>query len=138
MTRIIDRLFGVEGKRVLVTGGSRGIGEMIANGFVEAGARVYITSRKADACEETAAALGKEGFCRAIPADVSSTEGIDALRAALEEAEPALDVLVNNAGATWGAPLEEYPEAGWDKTFATNVKGVFFLTQRLLPMLRRA
>jgi NAD(P)-dependent dehydrogenase (short-subunit alcohol dehydrogenase family) len=138
MTRIIDRLFGVEGKRVLVTGGSRGIGEMIARGFVEAGARVYITSRKADACEATAAALSKDGFCRAIPADVSSVEGVDALRVALEEAEPSLDVLVNNAGATWGAPLEEYPEAGWDKTFATNVKGVFFLTQRLLPMLRRA
>src|SRR5438552_3481638 len=128
MTAIIDRLFGVEGKRVLVTGGSRGIGEMIARGFVEAGARVYITSRKADACEQTAAELSKDGFCRAVPADVASTAGIDGLVAALEEAEPSLDVLVNNAGATWGAPLEEYPESGWDKTFDTNVKAVFILT----------
>ncbi len=130
-------LFSVSGKVVLVTGGSRGIGEMIAAGFLANGAKVYISSRKADACAATAERLSAEygGECIAIPADVSGLEGVDALARALSERETRLDVLVNNAGATWGAPIDEFPEIGWDKVMDTNVKGVFFLTQRLLPLL---
>jgi NAD(P)-dependent dehydrogenase (short-subunit alcohol dehydrogenase family) len=131
-------LFTLEGKTALVTGGSRGIGLMIARGYVRAGARVYISSRKADVCEEVAAELSKEGECIALPADLSGMEGIESLSGALTEREDALHVLVNNAGAAWGAPLEEYPESGWDKVMDLNVKGPFFLTVRLLPLLRVA
>ncbi|GAA3811003.1 SDR family oxidoreductase [Sphaerisporangium flaviroseum] len=125
-------LFSVEGKTVVVTGGSRGIGRMIAAGFVAAGATVYISSRKAADVEKTAAELG----CVAVPADLSTPEGIDTLVSAVAEREDRLDVLVNNAGATWGAPLEEYPEHAFDKLWGINVKGVFYLTQRFLPLLR--
>jgi NAD(P)-dependent dehydrogenase (short-subunit alcohol dehydrogenase family) len=130
-------LFSVSGKVVLVTGGSRGIGEMIASGFLANGAKVYISSRKADVCVATAARLAEEygGECIAIPADVSDMDGIDALAREVSERESHLDVLVNNAGASWGAPIDEFPEAGWDKVMDINVKGVFFLTQRLLPLL---
>ena len=130
-------LFSVQGKVVLVTGGSRGIGEMIAAGFLANGAKVYISSRKADVCDATAARLSEEygGECISLPADVSDMAGIEALAAAVAEREPQLDVLVNNAGASWGAPIDEFPEAGWDKVMDTNVKGVFFLTQKLLPLL---
>ena len=130
-------LFSVSGKVVLVTGGSRGIGEMIAAGFLANGAKVYISSRKRDACDATAARLADEygGECISIPADVSDLDGIDALVAQLSERESHLDVLVNNAGASWGAPIDEFPEVGWDKVMDINVKGVFFLTQRLLPLL---
>ena len=133
----VKDLFGVEGKVVLVTGGSRGLGEMIAAGFLANGATVYISSRKADVCDATAARLADEysGTCVSIPADVADLDGIDALVASLREHESRLDVLVNNAGAGWGASIDEFPEAGWDKVFDTNVKGVFFLTQRLLPLL---
>ena len=136
----IDELFSVRGKVVLVTGGSRGIGEMIAAGFLANGAKVYISSRKADACDATAARLVEQfgGECVSIPADVTSLEGIDTLAAALGEREERLDVLVNNAGVSWGAPIETFPEIGWDKVMDTNVKGVFFLVQRLLPMLEAA
>jgi NAD(P)-dependent dehydrogenase (short-subunit alcohol dehydrogenase family) len=125
-------LFSVEGKTVVVTGGSRGIGKMIASGFVAAGATVYISSRKAAEVEKTAAELG----CVAVPADLSTPEGIERLVSAVAEREERLDVLVNNAGATWGAPLEEYPEHAFDKLWGINVKGVFYLTQRFLPLLR--
>ncbi|WP_248960367.1 SDR family oxidoreductase [Sphaerisporangium perillae] len=125
-------LFSVDGKTVVVTGGSRGIGKMIASGFVTAGATVYISARKAAEAEKTAAELG----CVAVPADLSTPEGIEALVGAVSEREGRLDVLVNNAGATWGAPLEEYPEHAFDKLWGINVKGVFFLTQRFLPLLR--
>ena len=130
-------LFSVSGKVVLVTGGSRGIGEMIAAGFLANGAKVYISSRKADVCAATAARLSQEygGECIAIPADLSGLEGIDALTAELTSRESHLDVLVNNAGASWGAPIDEFPEVGWDKVMDTNVKGVFFVTQRMLPLL---
>jgi NAD(P)-dependent dehydrogenase (short-subunit alcohol dehydrogenase family) len=130
-------LFSVEGKHVLVTGGSRGIGEMIAGGFLANGATVYISSRKADVCDATAARLAETfgGECVSLPADVSALDGVDALAAALAERTDHLDVLVNNAGASWGAPLDEFPELGWDKVMDTNVKGVFFLTQRLLGLL---
>jgi NAD(P)-dependent dehydrogenase (short-subunit alcohol dehydrogenase family) len=132
-----EELFSVRGKVVLVTGGSRGIGEMIAAGFLANGAKVYISSRKADVCDATAARLARTygGECTSIPADVAGLDGIDALATALAAREPRLDVLVNNAGATWGASIDEFPEQGWDKVMDTNVKGVFFLTQRLLPQL---
>ncbi|GAA5199562.1 SDR family oxidoreductase [Rugosimonospora acidiphila] len=119
---------------MLVTGGTRGIGLMIARGFVEAGAKVWISSRKADACAEVAGSLG----CQAIPADLSTPEGIAGLAEELTAQVPSLDVLVNNAGATWGAPLEEYPDSAFDKLWATNVKPVFRLTISLLPLLRAA
>ncbi|MEV7331449.1 glucose 1-dehydrogenase [Micromonospora sp. NPDC093244] len=132
------QLFSVEGKTVLVTGGSRGIGLMIAQGFVRAGAHVIISSRKADVCEAVAKDLSAEGRCEAIPADLSDDAGAEALAAAVRERFGRLDVLVNNAGATWGAPLEEYPESAFDKLWAVNVKAVFRLTTSLLPALRAA
>jgi 2-deoxy-D-gluconate 3-dehydrogenase len=133
-------LFSIEGKTAVVTGGSRGIGEMIAAGFLANGATVYISSRKAEVCDATAARLAEEygGECVSIPADLSKLDGIDAFTAALRERTDTLDILVNNAGASWGAPNDEFPEVGWDKVMDTNVKGVFFLTQRLLPMLEQA
>ncbi len=131
-------LFSVRGRRVLVTGGSRGIGYMIAQGFLSAGATVYITARKKLACEAAAKRLSEHGTCVAIPADVATAEGAEALVAAIGERESALHVLVNNAGATWGAPLEQYPEAAFDKLLAVNVKAVFSLTVRFLPLLRVA
>ena len=133
----INELFSVEGKVVLVTGGSRGIGEMIAAGFIANGAKVYISSRKADVCDATALRLADEfeGECISLPANVAELDGIDGLVERFTALEDHLDVLVNNAGVSWGAPLEEFPEMGWDKVMDTNVKGVFFLTQRLLPML---
>lgn len=131
-------LFGVRDKVALVTGGSSGIGKMITTGYVEAGMRVYIASRKQAEHEATCRELAGRGACFAIAADLSTTAGVDALVAELGRREPALDVLVNNAGANWGAPLETYPEAAWDKVMDLNVKSAFFLTQRLLPALRRA
>ena len=135
-----DDLFSIRGKVALVTGGSRGIGEMIAAGFLAQGAKVYVASRKASACEETARRLSAEygGECIALPADLSTVAGAQALADALKQRESKLDILVNNAGASWGAPLDEFPEAGWDKVMDTNVKGVFFLTQKLMPLLRTA
>jgi NAD(P)-dependent dehydrogenase (short-subunit alcohol dehydrogenase family) len=134
----MDDLFDVSGKTALVTGGSRGIGLMIARGLVGAGARVVVSSRKAGELEESARALAALGDCHAIPADVSTSEGAAALAAATQERFPALDILVNNAGAGWGAPLEQFPEVGWDKVSHTNVEGVFYLTVSLLPQLRAA
>ncbi|WP_436792577.1 SDR family oxidoreductase [Actinospongicola halichondriae] len=141
MTGILDRLFGAEGKQVVVTGGSRGIGRMIATAFVEAGATVYISARKAEACDEAAAemsAIEGAGSCVSIPADLSTPAGVGALVAAVTEHTDVLHVLVNNAGATWGAPLDEYPEDAFDKLFNINVKGAFLLTQAFLPALRAA
>jgi NAD(P)-dependent dehydrogenase (short-subunit alcohol dehydrogenase family) len=134
----MKNLFSIEGKVALITGGSRGIGEMIATGFVANGARVYISSRNAEVCEEVASRLSAEGECIALPCDLSNVEGTETLAAALGEREEKLDVLVNNAGAAWGAPLDEYPEKGWDKVMDINLKSPFFLTQKLLPLLRRA
>jgi 2-deoxy-D-gluconate 3-dehydrogenase len=141
MTKLaITDLFSVEGKTVLVTGGSRGIGEMIAAGFLANGATVYISSRKADVCDATAARLATEygGTCVSLPADLSNLAGIDDLTSRLTAQTSTLDILINNAGASWGAPVEEFPESGWDKVMDTNVKGVFFLTQRLLSLLEAA
>jgi 2-deoxy-D-gluconate 3-dehydrogenase len=136
----LKNLFSIEGKVALVTGGSRGIGEMIAAGFLANGARVYISSRKADVCDATAERLKKEfgGECISIPANLAEIDGIEAAVAEIEKREDKLDILVNNAGVSWGAPLGEFPEVGWDKVMDTNVKGVFFLTQRLLPLLEAA
>lgn len=132
--------FSIDGKVSLVTGGSRGIGEMIAAGFLQHGSKVYISSRKADVCDATAERLQDRygGECISIPADLSSLEEIQRLVADLKERETQLDILVNNAGATWGATLGEFPELGWDKVFDTNVKGIFFLTQECLPLLRNS
>ena len=140
MVPSFDNLFSIKGKVALVTGGSRGIGEMIAAGFLAQGAKVYISSRKADACEETARRLSEtyKGQCIAIAADLSRIEGVGSLAKAVAARESSLDILVNNAGAAWGAPLEEFPEVGWDKVMDTNVKGVFFLTRELMPLLRKA
>ena len=133
-----SRLFSLQGRSALITGGSRGIGRMIAEGFLAQGARVYISARKAEACDQTARELSAFGPCVSLPADVSTVEGAKALVAAYAKHEDALDILVNNAGAAWGAPYEEFPESGWDKVVDLNLKTPFFLTQALTPMLRKA
>lgn len=129
-------LFRLDGRVALVTGGSRGIGRMIAEGFIQQGAKVYVSSRKAEACEETAAALGPN--CIALPMDVGAVAGCKALAAALAEREQRLDILVNNAGAAWGEAFETFPEKGWDKVMDLNVKSPFFLTQALHDLLKAA
>ncbi|RUN76162.1 SDR family oxidoreductase [Sphingomonas sp. TF3] len=129
-------LFRLDGRIALVTGGSRGIGKMIATGFIAQGATVYISSRKADACFETAAELGEK--CIALPQDVSTVAGCKALAAQLAEHTDRLDILVNNAGAAWGEPFEVFPEKGWDKVMDLNVKSPFFLTQALHAPLKAA
>jgi NAD(P)-dependent dehydrogenase (short-subunit alcohol dehydrogenase family) len=131
-------LFSLEGRIALVTGGSRGIGRMIAAGFIAQGAKVYISSRKAADCDQTARALSAAGDCIALPADVSSKEGIDALAAAYAARESTLDILVNNAGAAWGESFDTFPEKGWDKVVDLNLKSPFFLTQALIAPLRAA
>lgn len=133
----VKDLFSIAGKVALVTGGSRGIGFMIARGYVEAGAKVYISARKKEACDNAAAELSEIGPCASIPADLSTTEGCKQLAQEIASREQSLNILVNNAGAAWGATLEEYPENGFDKVMDTNVKGLFFLTQNLLPLLER-
>jgi NADP-dependent 3-hydroxy acid dehydrogenase YdfG len=133
-----SRLFSLEGRSALITGGSRGIGRMIAEGFVSAGVRVYITARKREACDATAAELSKAGHCVSLPGDIATAEGMADVVARLREHEPTLDVLVNNAGAAWGAPFDEFPESGWDKVMDLNLKALFFLTQALAPDLRAA
>lgn len=134
----MDDLFDISGKTALVTGGSRGIGLMIARGFVERGARVYVSSRKAAVCDEVAAELSKSGECVSLPADLSRRDECIRLAEEVAAREQRLDVLVNNAGATWGAKIDDFPAAGWDKVLDLNLKGVFFLTQSLLPLLRAA
>lgn len=138
MTDILTDLFSVAGRTAVVTGGSRGIGRMIAEGYVRAGARVYITARKAEACEATARELSEMGECIALPGDLSTEAGCNTFAAEVAKREQRVDILVNNAGATWGAPLAEYPDDAWDKVLAVNVKGVFHLTRALLPQLRAA
>ncbi|MEY2755259.1 MAG: glucose 1-dehydrogenase [Ilumatobacteraceae bacterium] len=131
-------LFSLSGKSAVVTGGSRGIGFMIAKGLLDAGARVLISSRKQHELDEAKVALSAFGEVHAVRADVSTVEGVEGLAAAVAEHFPVLDILVNNAGATWGMPLDDFDEHAWDKVMDTNVKGVFFLTQKLLPGLRAA
>ncbi len=133
-----DGLFDVAGKTALVTGGGRGIGLMIAGGLVRAGVRVLIASRKAADLEAAAAELRRGGECEAIAADLSTPEGARALAGEVRGRVDALDILVNNSGATWGAPLEEFPPSGWDRVIDTNLEGIFHLTVALLPALRAA
>jgi NAD(P)-dependent dehydrogenase (short-subunit alcohol dehydrogenase family) len=134
----VSDLFSIEGKTALVTGGSRGIGLMIARGFVEAGATVYISSRKKDVCDEVAAELSEVGTCVSLPADIATEQACNDLAAEVASREAKLNILVNNAGATWGAPLAEFPGDAWDKVLDLNVKSPFFLTRALLPQLEAA
>jgi NAD(P)-dependent dehydrogenase (short-subunit alcohol dehydrogenase family) len=131
-------LFSLKGRIALVTGGSRGIGRMIAAGFLAQGAKVYIASRKAADCDATAKALSAHGECISLPGDVSSVDGINALVAAYAKHETTLDILVNNAGAAWGETFDTFPEKGWDKVVDLNLKAPFFLTQALIAPLRAA
>ncbi|WP_208029621.1 SDR family oxidoreductase [Rhabdothermincola sediminis] len=132
-------LFSIHGKTALVTGGSRGIGLMIARGFVEAGARVVISSRKADVCAQVAEELGRIGECVAMPADLSTADECRRLAAEVSSHfDGSLGILVNNAGANWGAPLAEFPDSAWDRVLDLNVKGVFHLTRALVPSLATA
>lgn len=131
-------LFDLTGKTALVTGGSRGIGLMIARGLLDAGAKVYISSRKADACEAAVRQLSDHGEIAAVPADLSNRDECERLVAAVGQREPKLHILVNNAGATWGASLDEFPDHAWDKVLDLNLKGPFFLTRAALPLLTAA
>lgn len=133
----IQKLFGVKGKVVLVTGGSRGIGLMITRGFVENGAKVYISSRKKDVCDAVAAELSENGTCISIPADMATSEGRDFLINEITNREDKLDVLVNNAGVAWGSAFEDHPEKGYDRVMDLNVKSMFFLTQGFMPLLSK-
>jgi NAD(P)-dependent dehydrogenase (short-subunit alcohol dehydrogenase family) len=133
-----DQLFSVAGKTVVVTGGSRGIGRMIAGGFVAAGADVVIASRKADAVDTAVAELAAFGSCTGLAADLSTEEGARAFAEAVSTDHDAVHVLINNAGATWGAPLVDHDTASWDRVLNLNVQGVFHTTKFFLPMLQAA
>lgn len=132
----MSTLFSLEGRTALITGGSRGIGLMIARGFIAQGAKVYISSRKAEVCDAVAAELGDA--CVSLPMDVSTVDGCKALAEAYAKHESHLDILVNNAGAAWGEAFETFPEKGWDKVMDLNVKSPFFLSQAFYPALKAA
>ena len=135
----MKNLFSLAGRTALVTGGSRGIGKMIATGFIEYGAKVYISARKADECNATAAVLSAAGgACISLPQDISTVAGCRALADEIKRREPHLDILVNNAGAAWAEPLDEFSEQGWDKVMNLNVKSPFFLLQALHGALKAA
>lgn len=129
-------MFDLTGRVAVVTGGSRGIGKMIAAEFVRRGVRTYITARKAEACVETAEELSEFGECIALPCDLSTMHGVESFVAGVESREKQLNILINNAGAAWGASFDEFPEKGWDKVMDLNVKSLFFLTQKFAPLLR--
>ena len=131
----MNKLLDIAGKVALVTGGSRGIGEMIAEGFVKNGAKTFITSRKADQCDETAKRLSKFGECISIPADLTDSNEIKKVKSKVESETNTLNILVNNAGAVWAADFDNFPENGWDKVMDTNVKAMFFLTQQFIKLL---
>ncbi|HCT76938.1 MAG TPA: 3-oxoacyl-ACP reductase [Micromonosporaceae bacterium] len=131
-------LFDLTGKTALVTGGSRGIGLMIARGLLDAGAKVCISSRNAEACEQAVAELSKHGEVWAVPANLSTREECERLIAEFSTRESSMHILVNNAGATWGAPLEDFPDHAWDKVLDINLKGPFYLTRAALPLLKAA
>ena len=134
----MKNLFDIEGKVALVTGGSRGIGLMIAEGLIDAGVKVYVSSRKKDVCDEVAARLSEKGSCISIPADISTLEGITGLVEEIKTKESKLDILVNNAGVTWGATFEDFPDKAWDRVLNLNVRAPFNLTQQLLPLLKKS
>ena len=131
----MENLFNLKGKIALVTGGSRGIGAMIAEGFVRNGVKTYISSRKSDPCDKKAKELSKYGECISIPADLTDMNEMDKLVTKIKDKETKLNILVNNAGAAWGASFDDFPEIGWDKVMDTNVKSIFFLTQKLVDIL---
>lgn len=137
---MIENMFSLVGRTALVTGGGKGIGAMITQGLIESGAKVYISSRSADDCINFASKMNElgKGQCLALPADLSKIENIEVLAENFAEKEEKLDILINNSGTSWGASIDEFPEKGWDKVMDLNVKGVFFLTQKLLPQLRKA
>lgn len=135
---MVSQLFDISGKTALVTGGSRGIGLMIARGFMQNGAKVYISSRKAEACERAAAGLSKYGTCIPLAHDLGSMAEVKALAEDIKAREKKLDILVNNAGAAWAEPFETFSEEGWDKLMNVNLKAIFFLSQALLPELKAA
>lgn len=134
----IATLFSLKGRTALITGGTRGIGRMIAQAYLAQGARVYISSRSVDACREAAAQLAEYGEVFSLPADVSTTEGMRGLLHAYSRQERALDILVNNAGTAWGAPYDEFPASAWDKVLDLNLKAPFLLAQAMTPLLRKA
>ncbi|MEL7285675.1 MAG: SDR family NAD(P)-dependent oxidoreductase, partial [Pseudomonadota bacterium] len=129
-------LFDISGKTAIVTGGSSGIGAMIARGFVENGVITYISARKEGPLREKAEELSEFGSCIPIAADLSKVEGIEKLIADVSAQESHIDILINNAGANWVVPIDEFPEAGWDKVMSINIKSIFFMTQKALPLLR--
>ncbi len=129
-------MFDLSGRTAVITGGSRGIGKMIAAEFVKRGVKTYITARKMDVCAETAKELSEFGECIALPSDLATNEGVSAFAAEIKDRESSIDILINNAGAAWGAKFDEFPEIGWDKVMDLNVKSLFFLTQALAPLLR--
>jgi NAD(P)-dependent dehydrogenase (short-subunit alcohol dehydrogenase family) len=135
---MVNSLFDIKGKVAMISGGSRGIGLMIARGYVEAGARVYICSRKAAVCDAAAAELSALGECISLPGDLAEMDEVERIADALKQREQALHILVNNAGATWGSTIDAFPESGWDKVMNLNVKSPFFLVQKLLPLLEKA
>ena len=136
-----SKLFSLEGKVALITGGSRGIGKMLLEGYLAAGCeRVYITARKKAQIDETVAEFEAQypGKVIGLAGDISQMEGVQQLAAELASRETQLDVLINNAGAAWGAEFDQFPEVGWDKVMDLNVKALFFLTQKLHPLLMAA
>tara|TARA_R110000772_G_scaffold268731_1_gene398338 strand:- start:47156 stop:47938 length:783 start_codon:yes stop_codon:yes gene_type:complete len=134
----MNKLFDISGKIALVTGGAQGLGRMIAEGLVDAGVRVYITSRKADVCELAASEMSERGQCIGIAADLSSPEAAIALANEIKARESQLDIIINNAGKTWGAPLDEFPDKAWASVMAVNVQGPFTLVRELLPLLEKS
>ena len=134
----MENLFDIKGKVALITGGSRGIGEMIAEGFVKQGVKTYISSRKKEQCDNTAMRLSKFGQCISIPADLTQINDIQNLFSTINKNEKKLHILVNNAGAAWGADFDNFPENGWDKVMDTNVKSIFFLTQKFVKLLEKS
>jgi NAD(P)-dependent dehydrogenase (short-subunit alcohol dehydrogenase family) len=136
----LDELFSVAGKKALVTGGATGIGRMAATALVEAGAEVMIASRKGEDCEKVAGelnALGASGKAEGFAGDVGSEEGVAALAGEVKKRTDGLDILINNAGLSWGAPLKEFPYSAWARVLNVNVTGLFHLTRELLPLLAR-
>ena len=133
-----DEMFRLDGKVAVVTGGGRGIGLMIARGLLEAGAKVYLSSRKEAELAAAVDELSPLGPVAAVPANLGTAEGVQTLASYLADSEDAIHALFNNAGAAWGATFDEFPESGFDNIFALNVKGVFLLTRALVPMLKAA